>query len=173
MEHDIRNLPPLYGNRFEQDCPDIVREYCRLASQRSLSETAANRLTEILRIAESNGWIDFWLNEADHFLAHDLNLTSKESIHQFENQQAKLRENLEDELSQNSTTELIDDLMQHLKLSLRELQQHLKNRGFDPGTIDGILGPKTHSALLAFQEAHHLSPSGLPDADTREALGLS
>lgn len=160
------HLPPTDAAfSFSSDCPDLVREYCRLASTINLSEAEADRLNEILELAESDGRLDFWLNEADHFLAHELSLTSKTSIYNVENQQAKLREYLEQD-------EVLEELRQQLKISPIDLQQHLKRRGFDPGPIDGYVGPRTHSALVAFQEAHHLIPHGIPDATTREALGL-
>ncbi|MBD2465733.1 peptidoglycan-binding protein [Oscillatoria sp. FACHB-1407] len=129
-------------------------------------------MSEILELAESDGVLDFWLNEADHFLAHELNLTNKESIYKFENQLANLREHLEHQLIENEKLDLFEELRHHLKHASQELQEHLKNRGFDPGPIDGILGPRTHSALIAFQQANQLIPNGLPDAVTREALGL-
>lgn len=36
---------------------------------------------------------------------------------------------------------------------IKNLQQMLKERGFDPGPIDGIPGPRTEAAWLAFEEA--------------------
>lgn len=39
---------------------------------------------------------------------------------------------------------------------VRWLQRALKALGFDPGAIDGIQGPKTNSAIVAFKEAHGL-----------------
>ena len=161
------------NSNFRLDCPDLVREYCRLASKKHLSESDADRLSEILELAESDGWLDFWLNEADHFLAHELDLTNKESVYNFENQQAKLRGHLEDDSVEYSYSKLFEDLDQRLKISQKELQQHLRNRGFDPGSIDGVIGPRTHSALIAFQQANQLIPDGIPDAMTRGALGLS
>lgn len=74
--------------------PDILKEYCHLASRQHLSDPEAERLVEILTLAESDGHLDFWINEADHFLAHELNLVSDEVIYTYENQQAKLREYL-------------------------------------------------------------------------------
>jgi Putative peptidoglycan binding domain len=159
---------------FRSDCPDMVWEYCRLAAQKQLSEADADRLHEILVMAESDGWLDFWLNEADHFLAHELSLTSQISIHNFENQQARLREYLHNQLEEDGC-ELLQDLRQRLKTSpvcSKDIQQNLKDRGFDPGSIDGVLGPRTHSALIAFQEANQLLPTGLPDLFTQKALGL-
>lgn len=41
-------------------------------------------------------------------------------------------------------------------IDARKLQQELKNRGFDPGPIDGIIGRKTIAAIEAFQRAEGL-----------------
>jgi Putative peptidoglycan binding domain len=155
------------------DYLDVVLEYCRLASKAYLSELEADRLNEILELSKSDGILDFWLDEADHFIAHELNLTNEKSIYQFENQLAYMREHLVPQFIDYQEFELFEELQRHIKDTSQELQQHLRNRGFDPGPIDGVLGPRTHSALIAFQQANRLIPNGLPDEVTREALGLN
>jgi N-acetylmuramoyl-L-alanine amidase len=51
------------------------------------------------------------------------------------------------------------------------VQQRLAQLGFDPGAIDGIVGPKTIGAVMAFQAAHpDLKPTGKIDDDTRRTL---
>jgi len=52
----------------------------------------------------------------------------------------------------------------------RGIQEALVSRGFDPGPIDGIPGPRTRSALLAFQTSAGLDPDGIPGPRTRAAL---
>lgn len=44
--------------------------------------------------------------------------------------------------------------------------------GYEPGTVDGLMGRRTRSALRAFQRARGLAPSGRVDDATRAALGL-
>ena len=51
------------------------------------------------------------------------------------------------------------------------LQVGLREHGFRPGPIDGIRGPLTRSALVAFQRRHGLRPDGRLDRATRRALG--
>jgi len=51
------------------------------------------------------------------------------------------------------------------------LQIGLRARGFHPGTIDGIRGPATRQALLAFQRQHRLVADGKLGPATRRALG--
>ena len=47
----------------------------------------------------------------------------------------------------------------------RELQALLGQAGFDPGGIDGRMGPKTIAAVKAFQKARGLIPDGYPSLE--------
>ncbi|NJK35375.1 MAG: peptidoglycan-binding protein [Oscillatoriales cyanobacterium SM2_2_1] len=49
-------------------------------------------------------------------------------------------------------------------------QTLLKNRGLYLGPLDGLLGPQTKSAILAFQKANGLEPDGIVGAATLAAL---
>jgi uncharacterized protein (TIGR02594 family) len=51
-----------------------------------------------------------------------------------------------------------------------ELQSALKARGFDPGTIDGIIGRDTIAAIRAFQASAGLEVDGIAGPLTRAAL---
>jgi hypothetical protein len=55
-------------------------------------------------------------------------------------------------------------------LTVRAAQLYLSFRGFDPHGIDGVLGPGTRSALIAFQGSAGLSQTGNPDGATMAAL---
>jgi peptidoglycan hydrolase-like protein with peptidoglycan-binding domain len=57
--------------------------------------------------------------------------------------------------------------------TLRSVQQTLAQRGFDPGPIDGLWGPRTEAALRSFQQSQGLSASGSLDAQTLAALNVS
>ena len=37
---------------------------------------------------------------------------------------------------------------------VKEIQTQLKNKGYDPGPVDGDLGPKTLSAMKAYLSAN-------------------
>lgn len=53
-----------------------------------------------------------------------------------------------------------------------QVQEQLKNAGFDPGPIDGRLGLQTKRALRHFQNAHGLPITGELDEETRRSLNL-
>src|SRR5690554_5021874 len=43
---------------------------------------------------------------------------------------------------------------------IREIQQSLKDQGFDPGPVDGIMGERTRQALREFQRQNNLEVTG-------------
>lgn len=53
-----------------------------------------------------------------------------------------------------------------------EIQTALKQRGFDPGRVDGIIGPKSSGALKGFQKREGLRATGRLDQKSLDALGL-
>ena len=46
-----------------------------------------------------------------------------------------------------------------------EMQERLTRAGFDPGGVDGKIGPNTIAAVKAFQKAQGLVPDGYPNLD--------
>ena len=50
-------------------------------------------------------------------------------------------------------------------------QQALKEKGFDPGPIDGVMGLRTAAALKEYQKSEHLKMTGRMDSDTTAKLG--
>lgn len=55
--------------------------------------------------------------------------------------------------------------------AVREVQQLLRERGFDLGGIDGIFGARTRAAVVSFQRSRNLSVTGIVDLSTWRALG--
>ena len=53
-----------------------------------------------------------------------------------------------------------------------DLQEALLNKGMEPGTIDGVMGPDTRRALARFQRDHNLKPTGSLNERTAKQLGL-
>ena len=52
------------------------------------------------------------------------------------------------------------------------MQRSLREKGHNPGPVDGIIGPRTRAALMDYQKREGLSPSGQWDDDTKSRLGL-
>jgi peptidoglycan hydrolase-like protein with peptidoglycan-binding domain len=55
---------------------------------------------------------------------------------------------------------------------VKAAQQALKDKGHDPGSVDGKLGPKTQAALRDFQKAQGIDTTGRLDAKTMQSLGV-
>jgi len=56
---------------------------------------------------------------------------------------------------------------------VREIQAALKSAGFNPGAIDGQLGPDTLRAVTAYQKSKGMSGAGVLTARTVNSLGVS
>jgi len=55
--------------------------------------------------------------------------------------------------------------------NVRQVQDALEAKGFDPGPIDGIAGPRTKAAIRTFQDRFGMKASGEIDNQTLFALG--
>ncbi len=53
---------------------------------------------------------------------------------------------------------------------VKELQQRLKDLGFNPGPIDGVFGTGTHQAVISFQKYKGLDPDGVVGPATWKVL---
>jgi len=56
--------------------------------------------------------------------------------------------------------------------NVKEIQQALKDKGYDPGPVDGTMGARTKDALKSFQSASNLQPTGTITAETADKLGV-
>ncbi len=56
---------------------------------------------------------------------------------------------------------------------VRRLQEALRERGFDPGPVDGVFGPRTQVALRDYQRSQGLPATGEPDRTTLLAMGVT
>ena len=57
--------------------------------------------------------------------------------------------------------------------TVRHAQKALNDRGFRTGGVDGHMGPQTEAALVNFQRAEKLQPTGKLDRKTLAALGMN
>jgi len=53
---------------------------------------------------------------------------------------------------------------------IRQAQTALKEKGHDPGPIDGVHGPRTSAALREYQKAENIKVTGRLDSETRVHL---
>ena len=56
---------------------------------------------------------------------------------------------------------------------VKAVQQALKDKGHDPGDVDGVMGPKTRQALREFQQKEGLTATGRLDSGTADRLGVA
>jgi len=56
---------------------------------------------------------------------------------------------------------------------VRGAQQALMDKGFNPGPIDGKMGPKTKAAISEFQKKESMKVTGRLDSDTKAKLNGS
>ena len=55
---------------------------------------------------------------------------------------------------------------------VRHVQQALKDKGFNPGPVDGINGPRTRAAVRDYQKQQSLTANGELGAETLTSLGV-
>lgn len=154
MGESTHHIPGL----ADADCLELVREYCRLATRPRLNDAESSRMEALLAMAERDGRLDFWINEADHFIDHAIGLGSATRVYASvnENLKSRLRELLD--LTHNADPDdeasaLVEELQESLTEGARQVQQQLTKRGYDPGPVDGVAGPKTQQALRHFQQS--------------------
>jgi len=58
------------------------------------------------------------------------------------------------------------------KKDVEMMQQALKDKGHDPGPIDGKMGPRTRAALRDYQKKEGLNATGRWDEETATRLGV-
>jgi peptidoglycan hydrolase-like protein with peptidoglycan-binding domain len=56
--------------------------------------------------------------------------------------------------------------------TVKQAQQTLKDKGFDPGPVDGVNGPETRSALKKYQTQQNLTADGRLGPKTLDSLGV-
>ncbi len=58
-------------------------------------------------------------------------------------------------------------------MTILEIQRQLAALGFDPGSLDGIIGPRTRAAIRAFQASRGLLVDGIVGPQTRAAFAAA
>ena len=54
---------------------------------------------------------------------------------------------------------------------IMQVQQALQRKGFNPGPIDGVIGPMTREAVRSYQDRYGMPATGEIDNQTLYALG--
>ena len=73
----------------------------------------------------------------------------------------------------NSAQEMKMDVPQLSMEQISEMQRLLSQQGYDVGMADGVIGDETREAIRQFQEAHQLTITGAPNAETLRVLAPS
>jgi fumarylacetoacetate (FAA) hydrolase family protein len=130
---------------IEQSLKDkeIIHEYWALASQQTLTQQQAERIEEILQLAEFDPWLDFLIDEVDHILAHELGLIREPII------QHQLQE-LKKSLDRFWCEQVIQEVQKQNRS--KEIQKYLQSKGLYDGLIDGYIGPRTRTALELYKQ---------------------
>jgi peptidoglycan hydrolase-like protein with peptidoglycan-binding domain len=55
---------------------------------------------------------------------------------------------------------------------VREAQQALRELGYRPGPVDGIVGPRTKQAIVSYQRAERIQETGRLDTETMVRLDI-
>jgi peptidoglycan hydrolase-like protein with peptidoglycan-binding domain len=56
--------------------------------------------------------------------------------------------------------------------SVKKVQEALRDKGYDPGPIDGVMGSQTRAAIRQYQTAENLPVTGHLDGQTAGKLGV-
>jgi len=56
--------------------------------------------------------------------------------------------------------------------NIKKVQETLRDKGYDPGPIDGVMGSQTREAISQYQKAENLPITGHLDAQTAGKLGV-
>jgi hypothetical protein len=54
----------------------------------------------------------------------------------------------------------------------KDIEQALQDKGFEPGSVDGVIDSQTQSAISQFQRDNNLPATGMVDQQTAKQLGV-
>jgi len=77
-----------------------------------------------------------------------------------------------EDISPSDAGETTETKQQDEKIIVTEVQKRLLDLGYDPGPVDGCMGPKTTEAIRAYQEDNQMPPSGDITSGLVESLGI-
>jgi len=167
----------------------LLADYQELALRNELSDAATDRLDQIYAEAEKHPMLSFLLTEMDYGINKRLGLLSDKAIRDYKDQQAWLRERLEQTPFEHDHHQEIQRMLADegfyegpidgvlgsrstdaIKKMTTQLQERLSARGFYDKDIDGEFGKFSSEAVRAFQQSKSLKDSGVPNKETLIAL---
>ena len=175
--------------KVTQEHAELLANYQELALCKELSDEAADRLDQIYAVVEHHPMLNFLLTEIDHTLNCRLGLLTEEAVKDYKDQQAWLRERLEQKPFENSHCQELQKMLaatgfyegpidgvlghrsnQAFKQMTIQLQEYLSHREFYTKDIDGQFGKFTSEAVKAFLQSKSLEDSCVPNRETFSAL---
>lgn len=166
-----------------------LKEYRRLALCCELTDEEADRLDALYTEAERDPLLNFFINEFDCIWGQRVGLLDSRSIDHYKDQQAWLKEHLEQTLfeqeSHRETQKLLreqgfydgpidgiwgDRSVAAIKQFRMKVQRLLRSQGFYDGSIDGEFGNRSVTAVKEFQKTQQLKDDGVPGRRTFSAL---
>ncbi|MEO0542022.1 MAG: peptidoglycan-binding domain-containing protein [Cyanobacteria bacterium P01_A01_bin.105] len=139
----------------------IVQEYCELSARTQLDEADADRIGDILALAEGDALLSLLIDEADHVLNHLFHFVDEAYVAQ---QQSALKASIDRSWLDQV---LLDASARMPGAQGKTLQSYLKDRGLYVGAIDGVVGPETQAAVRDCEDLQQSmqppEPIHLPD----------
>ena len=188
MECAIDSLNDEISKASKADA-DILAEYYKLTLKNELTDADTEKLAAIYTKAEASPLLNFLINELDYIVNQRLGLLNVSSVETYKDQQAWLREHLEQmpldrkfrkEMQQLLSEEgfykgPIDGILgkrstKAIDRYFRKVQQLLHERGLYEKDVDGMLGEYSVEAVKQFQRANALKEDGVPGRETFTAL---
>ncbi|MEM6597483.1 MAG: peptidoglycan-binding domain-containing protein [Cyanobacteria bacterium P01_D01_bin.36] len=167
----------------------LLADYQELALCHELTDKDADRLDQIYAEAEKDQMLNFLLTEIDHGINKRVGLLSDEAIEGYQDQQAWLRERVEQTPFEHDHHQEVQRMLADegfyegpidgvlgsrytdaIKEMTTQLQERLSVRGFYKRNIDGEFGRFSSEAVKAFQQSKSLKDSGVPNKETLSAL---
>lgn len=166
-----------------------LNTYWQLALKQEPSDEDEDRLDEIYTAAQSDSLLNFFITWLDQVLGEKLGLLNDDTIKKHGDQQAWLREHLEEALFDRDSREEMQKLLKEQGLydgpldgilgersreavdQLRKSSQALlQKEGYYRGAIDGELGNQSVTAVRKFQRSHCLEDDGVLGPKTIHTL---
>ena len=101
----------------------------------------------------------------------DSNLTQDEQNIEYPEKENELRSNFFAALDKKLGASSFNNTNKTSSQTVYKVQERLKELGYDPGPVDGILGGKTKNAIISFQKDNGLNENGKIDENTLNKLG--